>query len=472
MDVFKTIETPVFPPPTPHQTQQTVWAELYASQTPSKPQPLTTGETTGEENKVFSNAAADVAKVGASLLVGDGIKASFNDGVQERTANRANLYFTECGLNARWNEAHEIAAVFGGAFLRLVVDKGLRPYPYITIKDPLHTLPVFVDGVLVAATFWTELQTVTGGPVYRWVEHRDNRTRKISNRLYKGDRGFIGKPVPLTTLPETEYLAEETPYPAGVEKMVFYLPNDYPNPSNVNSPYGRSDLQGSETLITALDGVLSSLYRDVRLSAMKILVPREVLETTDSGVFFQQNREVFTPLEIPADAGETFIQKIQGEIRADSHIATATDLLQRIVSNAGYSPATFGIGEFGSGESGTALKIRMARTISTVETKRRYSTPVLQEVVYNLLAADKIFFDVSLTPAIPAIVWPEVVSDDPLERAQTVETLVRAKALDVAGAVAQANPDIPADQVQETVTRILTENGLVLEPLPDETTGF
>ncbi len=469
---YSQLEKPVFPPETPHRAEQTVWANLYASVPSKKTVDVTTGGTTSNENEVRSNIAADLAKVAASLVVGKGIKPVFGDTVNETTVERAASYFTECGLNARWNEAHEIAAVFGGGFLRLVVDKGLRPYPYLTVKDPLHTLPVFVDGVLVSAFFWTEIQAVSGGPVYRWVEHRDNRSRKISNRLYKGDRGFIGKPVPLTTLPETEYLAEETPYPVGVEKMVFYLPNDYPNPSNVTSAYGRSDLQGSETLVSALDGVLSSLYRDVRLSALKILVPRETLETTDAGSYFQQNREVFTPFDLPADYDGDFLKTIQGNIRSQEHLETALKLVERIVSNAGLSPASFGIGDYGSGESGTALKIRMARTIATVETKRRYSTPVLQEVVYNLLAADKVFFAQEITPAVPSIVWPTVIEDDPLERAQTVETLVRAKAVDVETAVSMANPDLTAEAARKTAANVLNENGLTLEPLPEETTGF
>ena len=74
---------------------------------------------------------------------------------------------------------------------------------------------------------------------------------------------------------------------------------------------------------------------------------------------FDIDREVFTLFDLdPLTQKEVGITVSQFEIRTEQHKQTALELLNRIISSAGYSPQTFGLSISGSAESGTALNIR------------------------------------------------------------------------------------------------------------------
>lgn len=461
-----------WPPPAVTRDEQDRWADLYAGRTIGKtddyvPDPDLANvrtEQDRERRRVRGGLASDIAATSASLVMGKGAHLSHPD---ETADDRLAAIETGGLLHARLLEAAEIAAAFGGVYLRAVADPAANPSPYITAVDPSRVDPVFVDGRLVAATIWTDLR-VDGASVWRWVEHRDNRTRTIEQGLYRGTTANLGSRMPLESIPETVGLTDQATYPTGIDRMVWYVPNVLPNRRHPSSPHGRADIQGAESLCAAVDVVLTSLVRDVRLGRARMVVPTDALTPsalTGGGSVFNPEREIYTTLDVDpsSEAGKPHL--FQGAIRTTEHIDAALAMVERAVAIAGYSPQTFGLHVDGAAQSGTALRIREARTIATVEAKRRYWTPVVADIAYTLLALDAAVY--GGTPVTDPVVvdWDAVRDDNPLEQAQVIETLSRARALSVEAAVRRISPDLTEDAVSSEVQAILTENGLTVDGL-------
>ena len=478
-------EGSIWPPASPARLELSRLADLYASRSLGyrgdpilDPDLASQGSgRTRDRRRVRASVAADVASVAASLLVGAGVdgRVSPSEQVSEEQATATNARLKEYfdgGLNARLLEAAELASVFGGAFIRVVADPTVRRMPYATVVDPTRVQPTFVDGVLVAATIWTELLS-DAKSVWRFVEHRDNRSRTIESGLFVGTWENLGDQVSMDSLPETAGIEPVVEYPAELGSSVFYVPNMLPNRRIPQSPLGRSDLQGSESLCAAIDVVATSLVRDVRLGRARMIVPSDALQhiADGSGAEFDQAQDLFTTLDVAPASEAGKVTSFQGQIRATDHQTVIKTLMSRLVGNAGYSDSTFDlVDNLGSASSGTALKIREARTLATVTAKRRYFTPVLQDVLLALLQLDRAVFGSPVAQVAPVIKWPPVRDDDPLERAQVIDTLMRANALSVEAAVRQAHPDLDEAAVQKMVQEIVAEKGIApidAGPSPD-----
>src|SRR5690606_41985538 len=124
-------------------------------------------------------------------------------------------------------------------------------------------------------------------------------------------------------------------------------------------------------------------------------VPEEWLERRDGPDgrprwTFDLDREIFTSLDIdPASAQSAGITPSQFAIRTEEHARAALELLDRIISAAGYSPQSFGLKIEGRAESGTALRLRERKSLVTREKKARYWKPVLEDVLQMMLAIDR-----------------------------------------------------------------------------------
>lgn len=437
------------------------------------------GKKTEPDYKVVrSGIVSDVAGRSASLLLGENTtyKAP-EDEIGPDQAREAEAYLNRqmsSGLKSRLLEAGELAASLKGAFIRLVANPDINPTaPYATVIDPLRADPTWVDGHLVACTTWSELYR-EGNTVIRFLENRDNRTRTIESGLYEGTLTTLGKKIPLKERPETEMLEETVTYPDELIESIFYLPNAYPDRNNPQNPMGRSDFQGLESLIVELDNVYTAMARDVRTAATRIIVPSNMLRRppisdgpNGGGATFELEREVYTELNIQSGEGEG-IRFMQGQIRTKEHIADIEDLSRRIIQGAGYSPHSFGIGDFGTAQSGTALKIREGSTFSTTNAKRTLWEPVLERIGYNLLALARSVYGINVPLVTPRISWSPIRSDDPMEQANVLNTLRAANAISIETSVKRAQPQLDETGIAEEVNRIQAEKAAT-EQTPNET---
>lgn len=403
---------------------------------------------------VHTPIAADVSETSSDMLFGEAPEFSTTqDSSIERLAE-----ITDGGFMALLLEAAEIASALGGVFLRAGWNKDVRPdRPIISIVHPDAAIPTFEHGVMTDVIFWKEVGR-ENATVWRLLQLHEPGT--ITSALYEGNAEKIGSRVDLMRFPSTAALdeVEET----GLDTLdCVYVPNKLPNRRARGTPIGQSDYAGSEGLLDGLDEIVTSWIRDVRLGQSRVVVPDEFLEGSLDGKKFSIDREVFSTLNMtPQLANEAGIKEIQFEIRADAHLTSALTVMERIVSNAGYSPQSFGLNIEGRAESGTALRIRERKSIATSKKKMLYWRPAVEKLLGIVGEIDRRVFnkgfeEARMNPAAP-------VTPDMNETAQTVQTLDSAEAISVDQKVRMLHPEWSEEEVEMEVEAIRNESGMAV----------
>ena len=404
--------------------------------------------------------AGELASVSADLLFGDAFDLTV---VDKAAAKRLDELRSETSLQNKLLEGAETCAALGGAYLRASWDKDLADEPFLTTMLPDHAVPEFRYGRLTAVTFWREVVgDAQKGVVLRHLERHERGV--ILHGLYRGEKDLLGHAIDLKASPDTEGLEPVITLPDALAKRlaVAYVPNVLPDKRRPTSPQGRADVEGCESLLDALDETYTSWMRDIRLGKSRIVVPADALEPAvfgggrGAGKSFDADREVFTELEV--DPQHMDITPVQFDLRTAEHAETALHLFERIVSEAGYSPQTFGLKIEGRAESGTALRLREARTFKTMARKQRYWAPALADVCELLLVLDGAIFGRAVTAERPRVTWPEETAT-PQEVAQTLTLLRTAEAASTETMVRMLHADWADEAVQAEVARIQAERG-------------
>src|SRR5690606_13784072 len=124
---------------------------------------------------------------------------------------------------------------------------------------------------LAAVTFWSILEQ-DGQRVVRHLERHERG--RIVHQLYEGSADDLGRPIPLSEHPATEWAADvvnaDSAIETGTQRLTAaYVPNVRPSRAWRGvpqlAPLGRSDFDGIEGLLDALDETYTSWMRDVRL---------------------------------------------------------------------------------------------------------------------------------------------------------------------------------------------------------------
>ncbi len=373
---------------------------------------------------------------------------------------------------ARLVEAAETAAAIGGVYIYPVWDEDLRDVPLLGIAQSDMAIPEFKWGFLTAVTFHRVIET-EGHRVLRHVERHEvegageGRRAVVLNGLYQGTEFNLGIPVGLASHLATATLGArvELPFP---ELDVEYIPNIRPNRLWRASGLGVADIQGSETLLDALDETYASWMRDVRLAKARIIVPNEYLRPdADGNQAFDIDQEIYVGMDmepvVSQDARSMMAHQFQ--IRHAEHRATAHDLVERIVSNAGYTPATLGTGESNLRSSASALRVSEHKTLLTLRRKATWWNVALSNVLYHMAKIDAEVFQSGVEPVRPTVLMTDSIIDNPLELAQTVLAMKTAESASIETRVRILHPDWSSDEVKAEVVKIKDE-AEVAKPAP------
>ena len=245
------------------------------------------------------------------------------------------------------------------------------------------------------------------------------------------------------------------------------MPNVLPDKRRPTSPQGRADVEGCESLLDALDETYTSWMRDIRLGKSRIVVPADALEPAvfgggrGAGKSFDADREVFTELEV--DPQHMDITPVQFDLRTAEHAETALHLFERIVSEAGYSPQTFGLQDRGPRRErhrpaparGAHLQDDGAQAALLGAGARRRLRAAARPRRRDLRAAGD--------AERPRVTWPEETAT-PQEVAQTLTLLRTAEAASTETMVRMLHADWADEAVQAEVARIQAERGA---PVPE-----
>jgi hypothetical protein len=397
----------------------------------------------------------------------------------EKTEKRLLEILERGGARSRLVEAAETGAAIGGVYVYPAWDKDLFPYPIIAIAQADMALPEFRWGFLQAVTFHRVIDDVNG-KVWRHLERHEiegegeSRTAVVLHAVYEGSTTALGQIRELSAHPDTAKLEPRVQLPFK-ELDVQYIPNIRPNRLWRASGHGVADIQGSETLLDAIDETYASWMRDVRLAKARIIVPRDYLRVDTENAnapTFDVDQEIYTTMEMePAmNADARAMLAHQFAIRYMEHRATSREMIERVVSNAGYSPATLGQSSDSAGMSrtGAALRVSEHKTVLTQRRKAAHWKPALEMLARHLLLIDKEIFkgDVMIPEEelYPKVEMSDSIIDQPLELAQTALAMKSAEAASTETRVKILHPDWSDSEVASEVARIRDEVAAAAPP--------
>nr|MBA2312915.1 hypothetical protein [Actinomycetota bacterium] len=358
-------------------------------------------------------------------------------------------------------EAAETGAALGGVYVYPVWDKDLFDYPVVAVAQADMAIPEFKWGFLIAVTFH-RLVLTNGNEVYRHIERHevegtgDARKAVVLNALYKGTKDTIGVQVELTASEATLRFEPRVVLPFQ-ELDVEYIPNIRPNRLFRANGEGVADIQGSESLLDAIDETYASWMRDIRLAKARIIVPRDYLRNDESGnATFDLDQEIYTTMDMEPsmDADARAMLAHQFAIRYMEHRETTREFIERVVSNAGYSPETVIGAEGAAAKSGAALRVSEHKTILTQRRKAGHWAPALSRLLYHLNLIDKEIFKSDALDIRPTVEMSDSIIDQPLELAQTALALKSAEAASTESRVRVVHPEWSDAEVAAEVARI------------------
>lgn len=437
------------------------------------------GDLTQAKSKLHIPLAGDICQASADLLFSEPPAVTVEDTTtQDRLAE-----LVDDGMLSTLAEAAELGAALGGVYLRVTWDMATQPGgPFFAAMDADGAWPEFRWGRLTAVTFWSVVRR-DGEKVWRHLERHEiaGGNGVILHGLYQGTRDQLGRTVPLNEATATQGLADivtdgnviDTGSPG---LAVVYVPNQRPQRRWRHDPLGRnlgrSDLDGVESLMDALDETYTSWMRDIRLGKARVFIAQSMLEGMGpgQGAGWDMDQEVYAPvnsLTAVKDGGMP-IQAEQFAIRYAEHSATAQELIQNILRTAGYSTQTFGMDSgIASDTTATEITARQQRSYMTRDRKVRLWRPALADGIEKLLAIEKEFFSGKGTPSRPTVVFPDGVQESQLALAQTAQALATARAASTKTLVQMVHPDWDDEQINAEVTLIGNEEAAAAPAVGD-----
>ena len=409
-----------------------------------------------------SEQARDLAKASDDALSQDDKQQQAQDVADDEIAGPASTrrsrkqklldeLLDENGLDALFQTSGEQIASEGAGALRVIRDREINDgEPYITFvpDDQILWDIKYGRAVMGGTVVWTkyEDETLTDPEarrvVYRMLE--EHTAGKIERTVYKGGERYLGKPVEFGSWPE----AWQTVKPTET--------TDLDKPTLIrweNVPGGRSDLAGLESLLDVYNEAESYFTQKGRSSLPLTFADRDLAD--NKGVVKRAGVHLSKKGMQYGEALQQGIATVQPPFEAEKHIAWVEHVRAMIVEHAGYSSATWGIGEEGRTDSGTALQLRQARTLLTRAGKDRMA----REAIRNAIAVALAWKDDASEVADyrPEVTLGLGLPEDPKEKAEAVTSKKTAGVISLRQAIRELHPDWTEDKVDEEIEQIEEE---------------
>lgn len=425
------------------------------------------GDLTRRPEQLHVPIAADLCQGSADLLFAEPPTLK----TEQADAQKVLDTLVDDGMLSTLAEGAEVAAALTGVYMRVTWDAQVSDRSFLTAVHADAAVPEFRWGRLVAVTFWRDL-LVDGQRVVRHLERHEldaQGTGVVLHGLYEGTPENLGRLVPLVEHTSTAGLADAVDGDGMISTespglAVEYVPNQRPQrrwrTHPVGSSLGRSDLDGVEGLMDALDETYSSWMRDIRLAKGRAIVPAYMLRSggPGGGAFFDTDQDIFTTVNAPPrEDGKSEITLNQFEIRVEQHRSTAQQLVEDILRTAGYSKATFGEEASAGAKTATEVRAEQSRSLTTRNRKIRHWRPAIGRLLEKKLAVDAAVFRSGVAPVRPEVDFNPGVSADPEALARTNQALFTAQAASTETRVRIQHPDWDEKQVGNEVKLILSE---------------
>lgn len=425
--------------------------------------------------KIHIPIAADIAAVSSDLLFSEEphlrLYQNGKEVLEGTQRDRLDQITKKNGLHYKLNEGGETCAALGDVYLKIGWSKDELEMPTISVVQPDCAWAEYLLGTLVCIHFFTVYKIERQTRVYHRIYERYERGT-ITMQAYRGDEYNLGADEGNDVLQKYGYETVITP-PIN-DMLAVHIANVRPNRLNRLSNLGRSDLDGLRDMMDSLDETYSSWMRDIRLAKARLIVPAEFLRRDTSQLFgdnrftyeFDEDVETLVAMDIDSEkAGQGAITPSQFDIRSEDHKTTCMELIERIVTIAGYAPQSFGLNIQGTAQSGTALSIREKKSFSTKGKKQTYWQNPLEDIITALVRLDATLYPGNglNQEATVTVSFADGMADDLTTVATAIDLLNRAEAISDEAKVQMQHPDWNENQIKIEVDRIKAQYGRNVE---------
>jgi hypothetical protein len=420
----------------------------------------------GPQRRLHVPAASDVSTISSDMLFADAPGLTLDTEVAGAQSDFEDM-IEESMLLPTLAEAADQCAGAGGIYLRASINLDVSPTPVVEALLPDNAVPDFYGPFLRSVTFWTTL--TDSGSIIRHLERHEmiNGRCWITHALFSGAPDRLGRRIPLTDgNDETRRIAllvdEQGMIDSECTKLdVVYVPNVRPHRLLRGSMLGRSDYQGSEGSMDALDETWSSWMRDIRAGKSRIVVPREYLRRAGGpgdGATWDPEQEVYSAINAAAPSdGPPALTVVQFNIRVQEHRDTVAGLWRTITSAAGLDTSDHDT-ENGPTQTATQVNDKGSRKRATRGKKIKYWTPALRQILW-------VMQELAGRAATPVKVeFPDSSTPDGQTQAQTLQLLSAAGAASTQTLVEMLHSDWDDTAVLEEVARIEKVNAAPQDP--------
>jgi hypothetical protein len=414
--------------------------------------------------QVFTPApmARGLAKFSASLLFSEPPKIQLPGEAAEGPLQTTLEEWLE--FNRVWElllDAADTVAAEGSVAIRVMDDDHVSSeFPVISFHGADSVLWAerherYTQGGILIISVEEENSSV----IWRLLEaHQPGQIRRV---LYKGGPGNLGKRHELSSGPAP--FRELKPKSAtGVNRPTLVQWQ--------NVPGAHSDLAGLEPILDALDEAMSvgrvkmrasqpvTFLRQIPYGSLRSLggLPMHNLIAIDDsaggtlpeGEYLNRYRAaVSSPFPV-----EKFVETAQPGLEADQHRHYVEALREAIITEAGYSLASWGLDREGRADSGTALRLRQSTTLRTRAIKEGMAVVAIAEVC--ALALGMITGRSEVAPLMPEVELSDGLPRDGLQDAEELVRLRQAGVISVEEAVRRLHPDWPEERILEETQKI------------------
>jgi hypothetical protein len=286
--------------------------------------------------------------------------------------------------------AEETCVSEGEVWWRLSLD-GVTPHPIVTWHSRVDVVPLLHGRTVLAVAFVSQLDTTQQGVVWRHLEVHGAGV--VRNLLFRGRAEALGAQVDLARHPDTADLVDEWNH--GLPILAGRIVNAWGRRPVV----GRSIYHGVWTQFLSLNEATTIGRENMRLTAKKrAVVPASSLRarrTIDGGdgairagadlgdggyeriqapaVEFDAGEDILVHDPLDADEGgmNAPFKILEYSFDAASLIAYKQDLVETCCMRCDLVPQFIGSGDFGQGNTGTALKVRLLPTTNAADSRGR-----------------------------------------------------------------------------------------------------
>jgi hypothetical protein len=380
--------------------------------------------------------------------------------------------------------AEETCVSEGEVWWRLAINVAASFHPVLTWHSRADVVALFFGGEPIAVGFVSRLSSLADDDrsktVWRHIEIHSAGV--IVNVLFEGREDQLGEERRLVAHPEVAELAEIWEH--GLPILAGRIVNRFGRSTAV----GKSIYEGVWTRFLELNEAATIGRENMRLTAKKrAVVPASALRAAPAMAMTQQIAQAQqNGLDAPRpprpqfDAGEDLLvhdpldveegregagpfRILEYSFDAQALIAHYQHVVETVCQRCDIVPQFIGSGDFGAGNSGTALRVRLLPTTNAAEGRgRRWddSLPVISQRGQLLealpVALGGFGRDAEWTNpgGFPSVERSSPLPADENERAQRIATLRTADAMSIEESVREQHGDWEDDRVQAEVDAI------------------